>query len=157
MKTFIYIVVSSLLLVGCANEKYFSGNGFEALGYQEQHEFEFTVQDTEQFKQQLTTLVTTIASEDREAAYLIEYRTAQHKALISDIFKTSFSAKNRPVFELNRNQALASDIKMNVAIYRLSAQKCLPSDIRVDLNQPDCFVESMRLKQVAYKSRVVGE
>ncbi|WP_264876901.1 hypothetical protein [Vibrio agarivorans] len=158
MKIIFVVFASIIFLAGCANEKYFAGNGFEALAYQEHHEFEFTIKDSKQFQSQFLQLVEAISSEDKEASYRVEYKTNTHQKLVDKVFTRYRSNNVMPLtVEFVKNQKLEGDLQVVVAIRRFSHQTCSPLEIRTDLGQPDCFVESMRLKQVAYKSRVVGE
>lgn len=158
MKIAFAIFAAVLAISGCANERYFSGNGFEAVAYKEQHEFNFTIQDSDKFQSQLLELAEKVSAEDREAVFFIEYKNIKHRKLVDQALSSYRSRNLVPlVVEYAKNSALESDLSLVVAIQRFSMQTCLPSNIRSDLSQPDCFVESMRLTQIAYKSRVVGE
>ncbi|CDT86088.1 hypothetical protein [Vibrio coralliirubri] len=150
------LFISSLL--GCASEQYFVGHGSEALVYKEHHNFEFAMKNRAETAKQLKGLIQDIESMDKEATYVVDYKSIRSKAMLQEIFEQYPSHVIAPQRVVYRSaQLLPSDLNIQVTLTRLKTQECTPAQIHVRLRQPDCFAESMRLKQVAYKSRLVGE
>ncbi|MEZ8039587.1 hypothetical protein ACED25_08340 [Vibrio sp. 1F263] len=158
MKKSLIMALFNLSLLGCASEQYFVGQGAEALVYKEQHSFEFAMKNRDETTKQITALIQNIELMDKEATYAVDYKSIRSKAMLQSIFEEYPSHVIAPQRVLYRSvKLLPSDLKIQVTLTRLKTQKCAPAQIHVRLRQPDCFAESMRLKQVAYKSRLVGE
>ncbi|OIN25691.1 hypothetical protein [Vibrio barjaei] len=158
MKKLIIIVFLVSTLLGCASERYFGGNGAEAITYQEHHNFDFAIKNYDETAKQISALVKDIESTDKEATYVIDYKDTRSKKMLEKIFDQYPSHKVAPQrVEFKHVRTMRSDLKIQVALTRLKTQYCAPAQIQHQIGQPDCFVESMRLKQVSYKSRLVGE
>ncbi|WP_060981930.1 hypothetical protein [Vibrio splendidus] len=158
MKKLLLMALFTYSLLGCASEQYFVGHGSEALVYKEHHSFEFAMKNRGETAKQLKGLIQDIESMDKEAIYVVDYKSTRSKAMLQEIFKQYPShviAPQRVVYR--SSQLLPNDLNIQVTLTRLNTQECTPAQIHVQLRQPDCFAESMRLKQVAYKSRLVGE
>ena len=107
---------------------------------------------------QITALIQDIESMDKEATYVVDYKSPRTKQMLQAIFKQYPSHLIAPQRVTYRSaQLLPTDLNIQVTLTRLKTQECKPAQIHARLRQQDCFVESMRLKQVAYKSRLVGE
>jgi hypothetical protein len=148
----------ALLMSGCTAERYFGGNGAEALVYTENHRYEIVVKDKHVAQKQLQNLVASVESHDPEATYRVEYKSKTNKDMLAKIFANYASHrgfKERVVYRYN--SAMSSDLSVDIAVRKLKTQPCSPAQLQVELASPDCFVEAMRLKQVAYKSRLLGE
>ncbi|KWU01483.1 hypothetical protein GL177_18855 [Vibrio toranzoniae] len=158
MKKLLLMVLFTSTILGCASEQYFVGHGAEALVYKEHHSFDFTMKNRAETGKQLNELIQDIESMDKEATYIVDYKSNRSKQMLQAIFDQYPSHVIAPQRVLYRSaQLLPSDLKIQVTLTRLKTQECTPAQIHVRLRQPDCFAESMRLKQVAYKSRLVGE
>ncbi|MCK8086241.1 MULTISPECIES: hypothetical protein [Vibrio] len=158
MKKLLLMALFTSSLLGCASEQYFVGHGSEALVYKEHHNFEFAMKNRAETAKQLKGLIQDIESMDKEATYVVDYKSIRSKAMLQEIFEQYPSHVIAPQRVVYRSaQLLPSDLNIQVTLTRLKTQECTPSQIHVRLRQPDCFAESMRLKQVAYKSRLVGE
>ncbi|MDN3699715.1 hypothetical protein ACFFUO_16610 [Vibrio artabrorum] len=158
MKKLVLMALFSLSLLGCTSERYFGGNGAEALVYKEHHSFEFSIKNRNETAKQLHALIDDIEALDKEATYVVDYKSTRSKKMLEKIFDQYPSHIIAPKRVVYRNSVLLSnDLKIQVTLRRLKTQQCKPAQIQTDLGQPDCFVESMRLKQVSYKSRLVGE
>lgn len=158
MKKLLLMALFTSSLLGCASEQYFVGHGSEALVYKEHHNFEFAVKNRGETAKQLEGLIQDIESMDKEATYVVDYKSIRNKAMLQEIFEQYPSHVIAPQRVVYRSaQLLPSDLNIQVTLTRLKTQECTPAQIHVRLRQPDCFAESMRLKQVAYKSRLVGE
>ena len=152
------LIVSLLtLLSGCAAERYFGGNGLEAVVYQQKHTIEMSVKDTARAQTQLEALFATIEKQDTGAQYLIEYKNQASKAILEK------SLASYPLLQLKsdkvillKNQQLLTDVKLQVSFYALKTEQCQPVQFGVEHSQLNCFSESARLKQVANKSRITG-
>ncbi|HGY9570767.1 TPA: hypothetical protein ACOJRH_001377 [Vibrio harveyi] len=158
MKKLVLIALLTSSLFGCATERYFGGNGAEAVVYKEHHSFEFAVKNRAETEKQIKQLIQKIESMDKEATYVIDYKSARSKTMLKKTFEqypSHIIAPHR--VEYRYTPALPSDLNIQVTLTRLQTQQCSPAQIQVQLGEPDCFVESMRLKQVSYKSRLVGE
>lgn len=158
MKKLLLMALFTTSLFGCASEQYFVGHGSEALVYKEHHSFEFAMKNRGETAKQLSRLIQDIESMDKEATYVVDYKSTSSKAMLQEIFEQYPShviAPQRVVYR--SSQLLPNDLNIQVTLTRLKTQKCTPAQIHVRLRQSDCFVESMRLKQVAYKSRLLGE
>ncbi len=158
MKKLLLMALFTSLLLGCTSEQYFVGHGSEALVYKEHHNFEFAMKNRGETAKQLKGLIQDIESMDKEATYVVDYKSIRSKAMLQEIFKQYPSHAIAPQRVVYRSaQLLPNDLNIRVTLTRLKTQECTPAQIHVRLRQPDCFAESMRLKQVAYKSRLVGE
>lgn len=158
MKKLLLMVLFTSTILGCASEQYFVGHGAEALVYKEHHSFEFTMKNRAETGKQLNELIQDIESMDKEAIYIVDYKSNRSKQMLKAIFDQYPSHVIAPQRVLYRSaQLLPNDLNIQVTLTRLKTQECTPAQIHVRLRQPDCFAESMRLKQVAYKSRLVGE
>ena len=158
MKKLLLMALFTSSLLGCASEQYFVGHGSEALVYKEHHSFEFAMKNRGETAKQLKGLIQDIESMDKEATYIVDYKSIRSKAMLQEIFEQYPSHVIAPQRVVYRSaQLLPSDLNIQVTLTRLKTQECTPAQIHVRLRQPDCFAESMRLKQVAYKSRLVGE
>jgi hypothetical protein len=158
MKQLVLIILMTSSLLGCVTERYFGGNGSEALVYKEKHTFSFVIKNLAQTETELNRLVSEIESTDNEATYVIDYKKLASKKMLEQIFSRYPShviAPERIVYR--RALSSPSDLNIRVTLTRLRTQQCLPAQIEVESRQPDCFIESMRLKQVSYKSQLVGE
>ena len=158
MKKLLLMALFTSTILGCASEQYFVGHGAEALVYKEHHSFEFTIKNRAETGKQLNELIQDIESMDKEATYIVDYKSNRSKQMLKAIFDQYPSHVIAPQRVLYRSaQLLPNDLNIQVTLTRLKTQECTPAQIHVRLRQPDCFAESMRLKQVAYKSRFVGE
>lgn len=153
------LLIASLLtmLSGCAAERYFGGNGLEALVYQQKHTIEMSVKDAARAQSQLNTLFSTIEDQDTGAQYFIEYKNKASKAVLDQSLALypRLQLKNDKVVLVN-NKQLMTDIKLQVSFYVLKTEQCQPVQMGVEHSQMNCFSESARLKQVANKSRITG-
>ncbi|MCW8344690.1 hypothetical protein MD535_01445 [Vibrio sp. ZSDZ65] len=152
------LIVSLLIMLsGCAAERYFGGNGLEALVYQQKHTIEMSVQDTARAQSQLEALFSTIEDQDTGARYFIEYKNKAAKSLLDQSLASypRLQLKNDKVVLVN-NKQLLTDIKLQVSFYVLKTEQCQPVQFGVEHSQLNCFSESARLKQVANKSRITG-
>ncbi|CAK2484533.1 hypothetical protein [Vibrio crassostreae] len=158
MKKLLLMALFTTSLLGCASEQYFVGHGSEALVYKEHHNFEFAVKNRGETAKQLKGLIQDIESMDKEATYVVDYKSPRTKQMLQVIFEQYPSYLIAPQRVTYRSaQLLPTDLNIQVTLTRLKTQECKPAQIHVRLRQQDCFTESMRLKQVAYKSRLVGE
>ncbi|TCN77164.1 hypothetical protein EDB62_107155 [Vibrio crassostreae] len=158
MKKLLLMALFTTSLLGCTSEQYFVGQGSEALVYKEHHNFEFAMKNRGETAKQLKGLIQDIESMDKEATYVVDYKSPRTKQMLQAIFEQYPSHLIAPQRVTYRNaQLLPSDLNIQVTLTRLKTQECKPAQIHVRLRQQDCFTESMRLKQVAYKSRLVGE
>lgn len=158
MKKLLLMALFTTSLFGCASEQYFVRQGSEALVYKEHHSFEFAMKNRSETTKQISALIQDIESMDKEATYVVDYKSSRSKQMLQAIFEQYPSHLIAPQrVEYRSVQLLPSDLNIQVTLTRLKTQECKPAQIHVRLRQQDCFVESMRLKQVAYKSRLVGE
>ena len=158
MKKLLLIALLTSSLLGCANERYFGGNGAEAVVYKENHSFEFAIKKRTETVEQIEHLIRKIESMDKGATYIVEYKSTRTKMMLEPIFKQYPSHIIAPKrVEYRSKSSLPSDLNIHVTLTRLKTQQCLPTKFNTRIGQPDCFVESMRLKQVSDKSRLIGE
>ena len=154
----LFMILFTSSLFGCATERYFGGNGAEAVVYKEHHHFDFVIKNRTETAKQLKALIQDIELIDKEATYRVDYKSAASKKMLQTIFAQYPSHVVAPQRVLYRHALLLpNDLNIQVTLTRLKTQQCLPAQIQIQLGQPDCFVESMRLKQVSYKSRLLGE
>lgn len=158
MKRLFTLLVTCLLISACSSERYFGGNGAEALVYDEHHSYEVRIKNKHAVETQLAAVIEKFESLDRAATYRVEYRSTDAKKLLQSLFASypSHQVEPKRVTYL-RNKDLLAELKMDVTVKQLKMAPCQPAQVQVELPTRDCFVESMRLKQVAYKSRLVGE
>ena len=158
MKKLILITLVASSLLGCATERYFGGNGAEALVYEENHNFGFAIKKRAESEKQIRRLIAEIESIDKEATYIIDYKKVQNKKMLTKIFAQYPSHLIAPErVEYRHSPALNEDLTIQATLTRIKTQRCEPAEIGVESGQRNCFVESMRFKQVSYKSKLVGE
>lgn len=157
MKVSLAILVFSLFISGCASERYFSGNGVEALIYEENHEFEIMIKNRDAIRNKLTSLFMKTEALDREAIYYVSYKSEDIKYFVDETLKkdNKYSIYSDRI-SYAEDLSLKGDLNINVSFRKIKIQQCNPFEISRDIAQPDCFVESIRLKSVSYKSRLVG-
>lgn len=152
------LTLTCLAISACSSERYFGGNGAEALVYDEHHSYEVRIKNKPAVRAQLADVIANFESIDKDATYHVEYRTPAAKTLMQTLFasyQTHEVDPQRVVYLHNKN--LLADIKVDVTVKKIKTGTCQGAQIQKELTTRDCFVESMRVKQVAYKSRLVGE
>jgi hypothetical protein len=152
------LTLTCLAISACSSERYFGGNGAEALVYDEHHSYEVRIKNKPAVRAQLADVIANFESIDKEATYHVEYRTSAAKKLMQTLFasyQTHEVDPQRVIYLHNKN--LLADLKMDVTVKKIKTEPCQAAQIQKELTTRDCFVESMRVKQVAYKSRLVGE
>jgi hypothetical protein len=156
------IALSCVLLLfgisGCTTERYFDGNGAEALVFQEIHRVDYVVKKRNETVEKMEQLIAISESLDKEAVYVVSYKSSTDRQLAEKAFKSFSSLSIDPSrIEYREVSNMIADVRIVVALRQLKTQTCKPAQLQNEIAQPDCFVETMRLKQVAYKSRLVGE
>ncbi len=145
-------------ITGCTTERYFDGNGAEALVYQEVHRVDYVINNRSESQQKMEQLIALSESFDKEAAYVVAYKSTADRQLAEKAFKQFSTLAVTPSrVQYRQEQDMIANVRISVAVRQLKTQICQPAQLQQDIAQPDCFVETMRLKQVAYKSRLVGE
>jgi hypothetical protein len=158
MKKLLLTTLLASSLLGCATERYFGGNGVEALVYKEHHSFSFVIKNKTETERELRRLVAKIESTDNEATYVIDYKKISSKRMLENIFAQYPAHVAEPKRAVYRHaNSLPNDLRVRVTLRLMKTQQCLPAQIEVESRQSDCFLESTRLKQVSYKSKLVGE
>ncbi|MGF1771133.1 hypothetical protein L4C42_02365 [Vibrio wakamikoensis] len=150
--------LTCLAISACSSERYFGGNGAEALVYDEHHSYEVRIKNKPAVRAQLANIIDNFESIDRAAIYHVEYRTSDARKLLQTLFasyQTHEVDPQRVVYLHNKN--LLADLKMDVTVKKIKTEPCQGAQIQKELAIRDCFVETMRAKQVAYKARLVGE
>ncbi|WP_418641446.1 hypothetical protein ACNUDM_07890 [Vibrio chaetopteri] len=158
MRSRILALLASVMLFGCTAERYFVGDGVEALVYQENHRFEFTVKQPASVKSQLVQLVQAAEKQNATAHYSIVYRTKGMKQLAKDAMKRfpELTLNNHRVDYKYRAKEEA-DLVVNITLHKVKAESCKPSQVMLETYKRNCFVESSRMQQVVNKNRLVGE
>ncbi|EGU42851.1 hypothetical protein VISP3789_18575 [Vibrio splendidus ATCC 33789] len=87
MKKLVLMALFATSLFGCASEQYFVAQGAEALAYKEHHNFEFEIKNRAKTTQQLDALIQEIELADKEATYVVDYKSAASKQMLKEIFK----------------------------------------------------------------------
>lgn len=85
MKKLVLMALFAISLFGCASEQYFVGHGSEALVYKEHHSFKFEIKSRAETTKQLDVLIHKIESMDKEATYLVDYKSAVNKKMLQDL------------------------------------------------------------------------
>ncbi|USD61759.1 hypothetical protein J4N45_07310 [Vibrio sp. SCSIO 43140] len=158
----LYLGLSLLLLVllvsGCTTERYFNGNGAETIVYQEVHRVDYVIKKRDATLANMKQFIALSESSDKEANYVVSYKSKSAKNLAEQAF-SKFDALTISPSRVQYHQDMSgvADISIIVAVHKIKTQTCQPAQVQQEIGQPDCFVETMRLKQVAYKSRLVGD
>lgn len=158
MRSRILALLASVMLFGCTAERYFVGDGAEALVYQENHRFEFTVKQPASVKSQLDQLIQTAEKQNATAHYLIVYRTKGMKQLAQDVltrFPELTLNNHRVGYEYQATEKV--DLVINIMLHKVKTERCKPSQVQVETYKRNCFIESSRMQQVVNKNRLVGE
>ena len=158
MRTRVLCICLSLLMFGCTTERYFIGDGVEALVYQENHTVELNIKNKSASKAYLTQLIESIEKQNADARYTFVYRQAKTKALFEQTLMAfpELKLKNHRVSYQQESQ-LRSDALVKVTLHKVKTERCAPSQVLVESYQRNCFVESSRMQQVVNKSKLVGE
>ena len=95
MKKLVLMALFATSLFGCASEQYFVAQGAEALAYKEHHNFEFEIKNRAKTAQQLDALIQEIESTDKEATYVVDYKSAASKQMLKEIFVGDYGSGSR--------------------------------------------------------------
>lgn len=154
----VLFAVSFMGITGCTTERYFDGNGAEALVYQEVHRVGYVIEKRKESLKKIEQLIALTESFDKEATYVVSYKSKQDRELAEKAFKqVAILAMTSSRIQYLQKPDMIADVRISVSVRQVRTQTCKPAQLLQEIAQPDCFVESMRLKQVAYKSRLVGE
>lgn len=152
------LAVAMLLVSGCTSERYFNGNGAEAIVYQELHRVDYVIKQREATLSNMEKFIALSESSDKEAKYVVSYKSKSAKNLAEQAFSKFDALMIFPSrVQYHQDTSSVADVSITVAVHKIKTQTCQPAQIQQEIGQPDCFVETMRLKQVAYKSRLVGD
>ncbi len=88
MKNLVFIALLTSSLLGCANERYFGGNGAEAIVYKENHSFEFAIKKRTETAKKIEQLIRDIESMDKGATYVVEYKSTRAKTMLEPILSS---------------------------------------------------------------------
>lgn len=157
-----YLLIFGLIMVmtnltGCAAERYFSGNGTEALIYEEWHSYDIDIQDSSEAQEVIATIVRRIQNRDSRAQYNVYYRSSISKTLFESVvkdFRELSSLRNQVTYRHNPHNI--TDLTMRVKVHAIHTAQCQAIELFKETDELNCFSESARLKQVANKQRLVG-
>lgn len=149
------LLLTVLLMSGCT-ETYFSGNGSEALVYQETHTVQMN--NSVNLKQQISDILKQVQHEDSNAFIKAEYKNRLSKRALQQALNqyTVYQVKNYRV-SYQYNPRLDSDIKLNINMTKLKTEACRPAELSRETWQTNCFVETSRMRQVVDRSSLIGE
>ncbi|WP_112479847.1 hypothetical protein [Vibrio variabilis] len=158
MKNGLLALLVCVFIVGCSAERYFVGNGVEALIYEEKHRVELVVKERSQSATQLAQVIDAAERQNATAHYTFIYRTKAMKSLAQGVLSDypELTLDNHRVSYLYQANETA-DLIINITLHKLNTELCKPSQVLVETYQRNCFIESSRMQQVVNKPKLVGE
>jgi hypothetical protein len=159
MKTIIGLLFSIMLLSGCV-EKNFNAKGAEALIYPELHRYSYSLKSLnhKDINNDLARITQQARSNDRYFTVTYLFNTNAGKEIaIQQISQNKIKSVLPNQFSMKKSIAITGDLDVVIVINKLLTEKCKPSRIEQNIYRKDCYVESMRMKQIANLEHVVGE
>ncbi|GAM60287.1 hypothetical protein JCM19232_620 [Vibrio ishigakensis] len=156
-----YLVCSLMLVLvclsGCSVERYFTGNGAEALVYEEWHSFDIDLRGHPDQQQVLERLIEQIQQQDPYAQYTVLYKNNKNKQVFYSASKgfIELSKINERVNYIYSPENIV-DLTIRAKVLAAYTETCQAVRIFKETGQINCFVESARVKQIANKQRLVG-
>ncbi|KLV04165.1 hypothetical protein ABT56_16290 [Photobacterium aquae] len=150
-------LLTVLLCSGCSDALY-REQGAEALYVPEQHTYTVSLEHSKtDIATELEAIVKNAMKTDRGVEVRYAYRTARGKALAMAQTKVLAAMGLAPSqFAVVYDPASAGDLTVIVSLAKLVTETCPPLVLGGHNVRRDCFVESMRMKQVAYPKHVLG-
>ncbi|MGF1686536.1 hypothetical protein L4C36_07540 [Photobacterium japonica] len=146
---------------GCA-EKMYVAKGAEALVYPETHTYQFTVNNSQSqngavaINTQLTKIVAQAQQRDHQFRVTYLYSSTQGKRIaqqqIAQLHRQGVSAS-----QYNAHYAAQpkTDLTVELRYFRVLTETCQPEVMGQPIQRRDCFVDTMRMKQVANPQRLI--
>lgn len=156
-----YLVCSLILVLvslsGCSAERYFIGNGAEAVVYEEWHSFDIDLRGHPDQQQVVGKLIEQIQQQDPYAQYRVLYKNDNSKRVFSSAAQefTELSIPNKRVHYSHSPDNIA-DLTIRARVLAAHTEKCQAIELFKRTGQINCFVESARVKQIANKQRLTG-
>ncbi|MEZ9246026.1 hypothetical protein AB4179_17450 [Vibrio lentus] len=156
-----YLICSLMLLLvnlsGCSAERYYTGNGTEAVVYEEWHSFDIDLRGHEDQEKVIARLIEKIHQQDPYAQYTVLHRNNNSKQVFSAATQglTELSSATKRVHYIYSPDNIA-DLTIRVKMLAAHTELCQAIELFKKTGQINCFVESARIKQVANKQRLIG-
>ena len=153
-------------LSGCA-EKMYAVKGAEALVYPESHTYRFTLNDAK------TTNVSPQDAEEKMAAQLAaiiaQAQQRDHQFTVAYLYSSQSGKRlaQQQIQQLRRQGVSPTqyrlgylpqpdgDLTVTVQLHRVITEVCQPEIMGQPIQRRDCFVDTMRMKQVANPQRLI--
>ena len=157
----VLVLLSLGTLSGCAEQMY-EAKGAEALVYPETHTYQFTV-NTQQpqagvtdINAQLNKIVAQAQQRDHQFDVTYLYSTTQGKRIaqqqMAQLHRQGVSATQ---YRARYASQPKNDLTVELRYYRVLTETCQPEVMGQPIQRRDCFVDTMRMKQVANPQRLI--
>lgn len=156
-----YLVFSLMIIMlnlsGCAAERYFTGNGAEAIVYEQWHTFDIDLRGHSSQQEEIARLIEKIHQQDPYAQYTVLHRNNNSKQVFSAATQglTELSSATKRVHYIYSPDNIA-DLTIRARVLAAHTELCQAIELFKKTGQINCFVESARIKQVANKQRLIG-
>lgn len=159
MKKFLCVMVAAFLLGGCA-DKTFDAKGAEALVFPEQQTYRFALKQSDnQVADAIAQMIDQAQQADRHFEVTYHYATPRGKVLARKQIAKHRRQHLAPMQYAIRSAVADSgeDLRVVVRLTRLVTETCRAGRLAHPTLRRDCFVETMRMKQIAYPEHLIRE
>ncbi len=155
----IILLAFALLLSACV-DKPLPAKGAEALIYPEEHSFNIDVKrhGLTATQNRVTQIITDFLPAAPDTDWVISYRTLREQKIAKKAEQQLKQAGVSPK-RIKRQQfpSLASDIVIKIKQYHLITENCPAYRFSPNTVKTGCFVETLRMKQIASPSRLAAQ
>ena len=155
----IILLTFALLLSACV-DKPLPAKGAEALIYPEEHSFNIDVKrhGLTATQNRVETIITDFLPAAPDTDWVISYRTLREQKIAKKAEQQLKQAGVSPK-RIKRQQlpSLSSDIVIKIKQYHLITENCPAYQFSPNTVKTGCFVETLRMKQIASPSRLAAQ
>lgn len=151
-------VVSVLLWGnGCAQDVS-TPKGAEALLYTVSHSYQFTLTpNSKPAEDEIERIVREARQLDFDASITIRYRSLQGQAFVKRQLATwKWWGLSPQQYRMEYQSSLPSDVMLDIELTRFMTETCYPREIEQPAHRIGCFVDTLRMKQVARPAHYPG-
>ncbi|MGF1726079.1 hypothetical protein [Photobacterium nomapromontoriensis] len=148
-----------LVVTGCAENTLTAAKGAEALVYPEHHTYQFTLTGRSgPAEVEIERAIFDARQSDHDFDVTISYRSTRGQVVANrQLAKLKALGVSSEQYRSQYVLSLSSDVKVDIKLTRLLAETCQPETIEQLALSRGCFVDVMRMKQVARPARLMGE
>lgn len=155
----ITVIVFVFLLSACV-DKTMPVKGAEALIYPEEHKFSLKVkhQGNAAVQTRVAEIIAQFLPDAPDTEWVINYRSNRVQHIAQQAEQQLMQAGVSPL-RIKRQQlpSLTSDIVLKIKQYHLITENCPAYQFGQRTEKTGCFIETLRMKQIAMPSRLVAQ